>query len=711
MIENYFQKTYAGWLGKIIGIRLGSPIEGWSYKEIKEKYGEITDYLVDYHDYAADDDSNGPLFFARSLMDFDPENITESEMAHTWLNYVPEHHGFFWWGGYGISTEHTAYDNLKNGIDAPMSGSEIQNGAACSEQIGGQIFSDSWGFVCPDNPEKAAALAAKMARVSHDGEAVFGGMFVAACVSAAYNSASVREVMEKGLSQIPVDSLYARLCREVMSFYDNDREKNWRDCMSFLLDNYGYDKYPGNCHIIPNAGVVFLSLLYGDGDFTRTQLICNMCGWDTDCNAGNVGSIVGVLAGIDGIEDKWIIPVNDLLISSSVLGGLNIDTVSLSAQLFCKIGYRLSREAIPSFWKPRLETKDRLIHFDFEKSTGSIRTSCSDEKIKCRLHNSGERLWEGHRSLYLHAGEIGKDSSVTAYVKTYYKPEDLHDSRYDPAFTPVVFPGQTMTCRLCSTSSFPVEAEIRILDSNSGRVLCSEPVILHKDWTVLEYKIPSLKGALIKEAGIRFQPAESFPDSGDLQVFINEIRWSGTPDYTIDFSLESVEFFGYAGGTLHREISQMTYLNGLWELDGKWLSGSCHKEGECYTGHYYAEDYEFSATILPLKGLCHLLNFRVQGGARSYAFGFFGDGKAALLKKDQTYSVLKSCDFPVDIGCQYRIKVIAEDSRFTLYIDEVEIFCFEDDSSMAYRFGQVGFTVLNGSHCHFSDMTFKPVSW
>ena len=28
--ENYMEKVYAGWLGKIIGIRLGAPIEGWT---------------------------------------------------------------------------------------------------------------------------------------------------------------------------------------------------------------------------------------------------------------------------------------------------------------------------------------------------------------------------------------------------------------------------------------------------------------------------------------------------------------------------------------------------------------------------------------------------------------------------------------------------------------------------------------------------------
>ncbi|MCA1075918.1 hypothetical protein K9O30_19770 [Clostridium bowmanii] len=53
----------------------------------------------------------------------------------------------FWWGGYGVSTEHTAYLNLKNGFKVPYSGSERVNGKILAEQIGGQIFIDTWVII------------------------------------------------------------------------------------------------------------------------------------------------------------------------------------------------------------------------------------------------------------------------------------------------------------------------------------------------------------------------------------------------------------------------------------------------------------------------------------------------------------------------------------------------------------------------------------
>ena len=139
--ENYMEKVYAGWLGKIIGIRLGAPIEGWTYQRIRDVFGEVWSYPADYKNFAADDDSNGPLFFIRALEDCeDLNNFSSKDVANALLNYAPYEHGFFWWGGYGVSTEHTAYLNLRNGIPAPRSGSIEQNGATMAEQIGGQIF-------------------------------------------------------------------------------------------------------------------------------------------------------------------------------------------------------------------------------------------------------------------------------------------------------------------------------------------------------------------------------------------------------------------------------------------------------------------------------------------------------------------------------------------------------------------------------------------
>ncbi|MDD8054147.1 MAG: ADP-ribosylglycohydrolase family protein, partial [Thermotogota bacterium] len=45
--EHLLEKVYAGILGKIIGVRLGAPVEPlfWTADKIREAYGEITGYI------------------------------------------------------------------------------------------------------------------------------------------------------------------------------------------------------------------------------------------------------------------------------------------------------------------------------------------------------------------------------------------------------------------------------------------------------------------------------------------------------------------------------------------------------------------------------------------------------------------------------------------------------------------------------------------
>ena len=69
-----------------------------------------------------------------------------------------------------------------------------------------------------------------------------------------------------------------------------------------LSDQYGYDTYGGNCHIVPNHGLIVLALLYGNDDFSDTLKIINTCGWDTDCNSGNIGCLMGIKQGLAGID-------------------------------------------------------------------------------------------------------------------------------------------------------------------------------------------------------------------------------------------------------------------------------------------------------------------------------------------------------------------------------------------------------------------------
>ena len=112
--------------------------------------------------------------------------------------------------------------------------------------------------------EKAAEYAGKAASVSHDKNGIYGARYIAACIAKAFETDDILEIIKSSFSVIPSDCEYRLVYNAVIEFYNNDKEKNFRNCMEFLTKEFEYDKYLGVCHIIPNSGVMILSMLYGE---------------------------------------------------------------------------------------------------------------------------------------------------------------------------------------------------------------------------------------------------------------------------------------------------------------------------------------------------------------------------------------------------------------------------------------------------------------
>lgn len=703
MPSNYPEKVYAGWLGKVIGVRHGGNVEGWTYDRIKKTFGEIEGYIHTFKNFAADDDSNGPIFFIRALEDYTcSQEITSEQIGLTWLNYVPDHHSFFWWGGYGVSTENTAYLNLKNGISAPGSGSIIQNGKDVAEQIGGQIFIDTWGLVAPGDPKLAAEFAEKAASVSHDGNGKYGGKFIAACIAASFNEGNrIIDIIETGLSVIPSDSKYAEVVKDIVHFHSRN-EDEWRICFNYIRENYGYNLYPGVCHIIPNTAVVTLSLLYGEGDFSKTINICNMCGWDTDSNLGVIGSIMGVYNGLDGIDMSWRKPVNDFLCCSSVIGSLNILDLPWCASYIANLGYQVMDVEPPVKWKKILREESATYHFEYPGSTHGFQLENDNHNVTGFMTNTEEDAFSGKRSLKVVCDNANGGLAHRVFIKTYYTPDDFNDSRYDPCFSPILYPGQTISCKVKNPvdkdTVQDVNARMFITDRHTSESFYSEHIYVTPDeWVDLHFTIPYMKNVCIEKAGVEFIPIQERHGKTDsLIVYVDDISFSGEPNYKVDFSSEQLEKWN----DVHIEVSQLTQLRGLWTLEDGELSGSYFGDpAEAYTGDIKWEDYTYEVMLIPKLGDYHNINFRVQGGIRSYAVGF-APNKVSLYKKDVEYNELESYDFDWQYNRAYNIRVKATGNEFFIYVNNKLIIRYTDDNN-PYLKGQIGFSNFLASHTHF----------
>jgi hypothetical protein len=447
------------------------------------------------------------------------------------------------------------YNNLKNGMSASDSGSRRINGKELSEQIGGQIFSDGWAYVAYDNVALAVDLASKAASVSHDGEAVEGAKFVSAAISLAFKHKDIFEVMNKALEYCDPQSEYVRVARDVIAY--SQKSNGWEETLDFIQQTYPYSCYGGICPIIPNMAVMVMAMVHGKQDFRDTLLICVNAGYDTDCNVGNVGSIMGALVGIDGLFAPWVNKINDVVLSSGLLGSINSLDATQQSLYFGSLANAIN----PTLLDERLD----VIHdfsFSLPFSThgfygrwhrnfdGShINVAMDDAKFKRALQINVHGAFP---------------SSVEIIKKTYFRASEVYDSRYEPSLAPVIWPGQVISTRIKAESEGLFMAHLLVRDID-GKAVRSTTIQLSNEFIPFELQIPK-DFSLVAEVGIELICLDR---TFLTHVWMDSVLIKGSADFDWDVTKLPMEDYGltfYMGN--HREIAGCTHVNGDWVVDG-----------------------------------------------------------------------------------------------------------------------------------------------
>ena len=688
MDRKTLEKLYAGLIGMDAGMRLGAPVENpfWTYERLQSYYGDIRGYLREQRYYTADDDVNGPLIFVRALADNAmPETLAPETVGETWLNYTRRGMGMFWWGGEDVSTEHRAYMNLRRGVKAPRSGSIGENGKTAAEQIGGQIFADAWGLICPGDPARASALAAAAASVSHDGSGVDGARFMAACIAAAYTASSLDEVLDTGLRFLPEKSDYRRVVETVRAYHRaHPAEADFRACRAMIAREFREEAYPGGYHIVPNAGICILAMLYGKGDLGRSIEISVMCGYDTDCNASNIGTILGVLGGLDGVPERYRRPINDLVTLSSVSGYLNLVDLSDKAKELGALSCRMYGGALPNGVVCPKPGELRL-DFPFPGSTHGLELS---DKAEHTL-----RIVSGKAHSGMYCAELMTDGKCAGPVDLSFKAmltrPDLHEERYDPVFAAKVSPGQRVRMRSEQTAPATVTVTPFVRRAMTGERVCMPAAVLPEgEWTEIAFTVPDLGGDAVHDVGwtIAVQPDVAPWVMG--RVYVDEITVTGAMDYTVDFSLQREEFsqltpFSFNDCAGKREADAMR----LTAEALPYMSGA-----QAYTGNYYLRDTAVAASVSVESGGSGLVLLHGQGTRRYYALGFSAPGECAALRyEDGTVIKLAAVPFAWQPGREYALRAEAKGDTLTLSVDGTPVL-EAHDGRYSYGMPGLGFT-------------------
>jgi ADP-ribosylglycohydrolase len=687
---DYLERVYAGVLGKLIGVYLGRPFEGWTYQRILRELGPIEYYVHDRLKMplvVTDDDVSGTFTFVRALAEHGVKaDLSAEEIGKTWLNSIVERRSILWWGGNGNSTEHTAWLNLQRGIAAPLSGAMATNGKTVAEQIGAQIFIDGWALVAPGNPHLAARFAEAAGSVSHDGESVYAAKLLAAMEAEAFLSADIHHLLDVGLSVIPGDSLIARLVADVRSW--SSELSDWRDARQKIEDRYGYDKFPGNCHVVPNHALIILALLYSRGDFHQAMKIVNTSGWDTDCNAGNVGCLIGVMHGLKGLEGgpDWRGPLADRALISASDGGYAVNDAARLAYDIADLGRQLADLA------PLTPPKDGAqFHFTLPGSVQGFRAE--RDPVQPDLLSIEQADRSGRPALALRFKSLARGRTAAALTPTFSPPNVDEMRTYHLLASPRVYSGQTIKAHaiadIANTSTVSASLRIKVYGRDDHLVDHDSPsvALAPGEDGVLSWTIPDLDGQPIQQIGVCLT---SDGARADGIVWLDYLGWSGAPRLKLRRPKEPNAFW------------RQSWVNNVSSFGDNFHStfriSQDRGSGIIIHGTREWTDYRVSSAVTVHLGASAGLAARVQGLRRYYALLLEADERVRLVKsRDDARIVL------AEVPCRWTLeKAIALElevrgAMIAGAVDGSIVLRATDSSATPFENGGVGLVITEGA--------------
>ena len=328
-------RLHGAWTGRSCGCALGKPVEGISL--IHQGRLRIRKYLQDRDQWPLD------FYFSAEPRDGDEHPINPQDpAARENLRYMPpdddihyalmglhilEKHGadFHWrhvanawnqclpfaaiWTAEAMAIIDYNLRNVRGSKEiVPSPFWTARHNNPYREWIGAQIRADGWAYCAAADPELAAEFAWRDAHWTHTANGIYGEMFMAAMIAAAFVVDDPTELVRIGLSEIPANCRLAEAVEDALQWTGECADME--TFMERIEADYG-DLHP--VHTVNNAMICVAALFFGEMDTAKAICTAVMGGLDTDCNGATVGSIVGAVSGYDAYSDTFKAPLNDTI--------------------------------------------------------------------------------------------------------------------------------------------------------------------------------------------------------------------------------------------------------------------------------------------------------------------------------------------------------------------------------------------------------------
>jgi hypothetical protein len=515
----------------------------------------------------------------------------------------------------------------------------------------------------------------------------------------AFTSSDAVFLLDTALEYIPPDSELRPLVADVRRWASEDGD--WVVTRERIEEKYGYQHYGGICHMIPNHGIMILALLYGGHDFSLAMHIINTCGWDTDCNSGNVGCLVAIMHGLEAFEKEdgldWRGPLADRALISSADGGYSInDAVRITYDLG-ELACRLSgNEPLPA------PADGAQWHFSLPGSVQGFHTTSSKDTVTIRQGIAED----GDAALGIHLASPIDVSTVEVLTHTFTPADALAVKRdYEMMASPLLFPGQTLKATISSASSTSgstsVSLRLKAYD-NSDKLITVDgaPISVSPGATEqIEWIVPSeLQNQPIAYMGLAIAASPPAPGT----IWLHSVKIAGTPSTTfVRPPRPSGPGLESSGPSMWRN-TWVDSVDKVQNFGPSFYLAQDAGEGLFCTGTDVWRDYTVVAHDFMVNiGQTHGVAVRIQGLNRYYAailYSVDGDRRFGIVKaRDEKWSLHVSVAMEWEMGVKYTIAVDVGGAVIRARVDQVEIVWEDDDAHPYSRSGAAGFLVSEGS--------------
>jgi hypothetical protein len=381
--------------------------------------------------------------------------------------------------------------------------------------------------------------------------------------------------------------------------------------------------------------------------------IVNTCGWDTDCNSGNVGCLMGILVGTEGIDAgiqkgfDWRGPVADRLYNPTADGDRSISDCVREATHLINMGHTLAGQ------EPYSPKGGAQFHFSFPGSVQGFQVQSGEAELS-NINGGSLRI----------EGKAGARIGAPVFVPSKEIAEYFEKKTYKLMASPRIFPGQSISA---AASVSGASLYVAYYDTDDE--------VVYLDADGLTFDVPSLPGPIF-EVGLRLNE--------DVTLELDHIRWSGTPDVVFERP------------NYHSKMWRHAWVDAVDSLMSWWESFRLIQNqglGLIAQGTREWIDYAVSADVTPHLVKRAGIAARVQGLRRFYAMLVTQDKKVQLVRHFDQETVLAEAPFDWSLGDTLNMTLNVKGGKITGLINDNQVLEAHDAKLDA---GAVGLIVEEG---------------